>query len=178
MELTFRRNPEASRLTEHVQRRAEEIDAWTRAFAADSAQNAGVPMRDWLEQFIARQSAQSEPPTGPNSVFGRRSGQAYSVVRRPAPELLLRRDVQDQHRTSLSAAAAPAPAAAPVEPTPLRVAAPDPDVVNCLDDVTRSLRELSDQTKAIETEIGTALAAGRFAAAGTTLASLAPSQDW
>jgi hypothetical protein len=47
-------------LTAAVQSNSENVDAWTRAFAADQARQAGVPLRDWLTQFVADQTGRPE----------------------------------------------------------------------------------------------------------------------
>jgi hypothetical protein len=39
------------------QRTATDIDLWTRAFAAEQAQQAGMSVRAWLDEFIARETA-------------------------------------------------------------------------------------------------------------------------
>jgi hypothetical protein len=48
-------------LTEAVQWSPGEVDVWTRAFAEDHAQRAGLSVRDWLEQFVARETALAGP---------------------------------------------------------------------------------------------------------------------
>ena len=40
-------------MTAAVQRSADDIDVWTRAFAEEQARQAGLPVRDWLNQFVA-----------------------------------------------------------------------------------------------------------------------------
>jgi len=49
-----------SRLTTAAHSSPEDIDAWTRAFAEDSASRAGMPLRDWLNQFLAQEIAPTE----------------------------------------------------------------------------------------------------------------------
>ena len=48
-------------MAEAVQWSPGEVDVWTRAFAEDHAQRAGLSVRDWLEQFVARETALAGP---------------------------------------------------------------------------------------------------------------------
>ncbi len=52
-----------SRLTATVQSSSGNIDAWTRAYAEDQARRAGLPLRDWLHQFVAQETGRSEGPS-------------------------------------------------------------------------------------------------------------------
>lgn len=40
-------------------RSTHDIDLWTRAFAAEQARQAGMPVRAWLEEFVARETARA-----------------------------------------------------------------------------------------------------------------------
>ncbi len=48
-------------MTAAVQWSPGEVDVWTRAFAEEHAQRAGLSVRDWLEQFVARETALAGP---------------------------------------------------------------------------------------------------------------------
>jgi hypothetical protein len=47
-------------LTIAAQSNPEDIDSWTRTFAEEQARQAGLPLREWLEQFAAEQVARAE----------------------------------------------------------------------------------------------------------------------
>ena len=76
-----------------TRRSTHDIDLWTRAFAAEQARQAGISVRAWLEEFVARETARAaaDAPThgragGPDdpaapwrpawSAFGQRAGDA------------------------------------------------------------------------------------------------------
>ncbi|HWF76347.1 MAG TPA: hypothetical protein VN694_04145 [Caulobacteraceae bacterium] len=51
-------------MPEALKRRTDDIDLWTREFAEEQARQAGVPVRAWLDEFVAREAARAvgQPP--------------------------------------------------------------------------------------------------------------------
>lgn len=43
-------------MAEALLRGADDIDSWTRAFAEEQAKRAGMPVRAWLDEFVAREA--------------------------------------------------------------------------------------------------------------------------
>ena len=126
-----------SRLAELAQRSPADVDAWTRAFAIDNAHRAGMSVRDWLDQFVSDQNAGPLPldPFG-TARFGRRSLVAHTMVAgvlaQPSP---------------------PAPLAIPLASAAMDEDDSHPTLDHGLDDITRALKAMTDEMKAVECDV-------------------------
>jgi hypothetical protein len=74
-------------LTAAVQWSPGEVDVWTRAFAEDHAQRAGLSVRDWLEQFVFRETALAGPDSPPADPPEAAAPPEHAIPSEPADEL-------------------------------------------------------------------------------------------